>query len=368
VWGDRVFVTTAVPQGDPAPHAGPDSHGAHDNVPPSREQELTVLAVARRSGEILWRTSVRTGRPHESTHETGSWASASPVTDGRRVWAFFGSGGVYALDVEGRVLWQRDLGDMRVLHGHGEGSSPALHGDTLVVNWDHEGDSFLIALDARSGEERWRVPREEPTSWSSPLVVEHGGKTQVVVAATRRVRGYDLATGRLVWECGGLSGNVVATPVAADGLVYAANSYETRNLLAIRLDAARGDVTGSPAVAWERHSDTPYVPSPSLFDETLCFLKHYQNVLTCVNAKSGGPLAGPLRLEGIRNVYASLVGAAGRLYVVDLSGNAVVLRHGGAFEVLARNLLDDSFAASPAIAGRELFLRGDRNLYCIAAD
>ena len=192
------------------------------------------------------------------------------------------------------------------------------------------------------------------------------GKPQVIIAATKRVRGYDLATGDVIWECGGLATNVVASPVAADGFVYVGNSYEFRAMLAIRLSAAKGDITRTDAVVWTRHRDTPYVPSPLLYGDGLYFLKHYQNILTCLEAKTGKTLFGPQRLPGIGNVYASLVGAAGRVYIVSLNGTTVVLEHGREFKLLATNRLDDSFSASPAIVGNELFLRGARSLYCIA--
>ena len=366
VWGDRIFVTTAVPHGEPLPvETDHESHGAHDNVPSTRAQRFVVLALARQSGEILWERTVRDARPQESTHATGSWASASAATDGQVLVASFGSAGIYGLDLDGKPLWNADLGQMRIKHGHGEGSSPVLHGGSVIVNWDHEAGSFLVVLDKRTGKERLRIARDETTSWSSPLVVEHGGRTQVVVAATRRVRAYDLADGKLIWECGGLSDNVVASPVAADGFVYVGSSYEKRAMLAIRLDAARGDITGTDAVAWTRDRDTPYVPSPLLLDGRLCFLKHYQGLLTCVDGRSGETLFGPARLPGIENVYASPVAAAGRIYVVSHDGAAVVLNSGDALEVLARNKLDDTFAASPALVGAEMFLRGERYLYAI---
>jgi len=366
VWGERIFITTAVPHGE-APTSDHDPiEGAHDNMSPSQRQKLVVLAVSRHDGTILWEREVRTVLPHESTHTSGSWASHSPVTDGKWVFASFGSGGLYGLDVSGELLWRTDLGDMQSLHGHGEGSSPALHGDTLIVNWDHEGGSFVVALDARSGKEKWRVARDEVTSWSTPLIVEHAGRPQVIIAATKRVRAYDLASGDVAWECGGLSGNVVASPVAADGFVYVANSYETRAMLAIRLAGAKGDITGTDAVVWTRDRDTPYVPSPLLYGDMLCFLKHYQGLLTCVNARTGATLFGPERLPGIRDVYASPVGAAGRIYVVDRSGTTAVIKRVAKFELLAENRLDDSFSASPALAGTDLYLRGEHHLYAIA--
>ncbi len=368
IWGDRIFITTAIPYGDASATRVVRAPGAHNNVPPLRRYEYVVLAVSRRDGTVLWQRTVHKARPHESTHESGSWASNSPVTDGERLFASFGSRGLYCLDMDGKLVWQTDAGDMQTLHGHGEGSSPALHGDTLVVNWDHEGDSFVIAFDKRTGKQRWKAARDEGTSWSTPLVVEHAGKSQVIIAATHRVRAYDLANGDVIWECGGLSGNVVASPVAGDGFVYVTNSYQTREMLAIRLAGAKGDITKSKAVVWTRHRDTPYVPSPLLYGDKLYFLRHYQGYLTCVNAKTGESLFGLQRLSGIGNVYASLVGAADRVYIVDRNGTTVVIKRGAKFELLARNRLDDSFSASPAVVGQELYLRGERNLYCIAED
>jgi len=368
VWGNRIFVTTAIPYGEPVDVEHEHADGAHHNMAPQRKQRLAVLAVDRKDGRVLWERIVREVIPHDSTHQSGSWASSSAVTDGERVYAFFGSGGLFALNLEGKSLWKADLGKMQIKHGHGEGSSPAIHGETLIVNWDHEAGSFVVALDTGNGKQRWKVARDERTSWSSPLVVEHDGKAQAIIAATNRVRAYDVASGEVIWECGGLSGNVVATPVAADGMVYVANSYETRAMLAIRLDAARGDITGTDAIAWTRDRDTPYVPSPILYEDTLCFLKHYQGILTCMNAGSGKSLFGPVRLPSIRDVYASPVGAAGRIYITDLAGTTVVLKRGSSLEVLAVNRLEDSFAASPAIVGNEIILRGERYLYAIAED
>ena len=368
IWGDRIFITTAIPYGGDSAPRGAHSPGAHDNVPALRSYEYVVLAVSRHDGRVLWQRTVHKARPHESTHESGSWASNSAVTDGEHLFAYFGSRGLYCLDMDGELLWQTDVGDMQTKHGHGEGGSPALHGDTLIVNWDHEGDSFVIAIDKRTGKQRWKTARDEGTSWSTPLVVEHAGKPQVIIAATHRVRAYDLANGEVIWECGGLSGNVVASPVAGDGFVYVSNSYETRAMLAIRLAGAKGDITNTKAVVWTRHRDTPYVPSPLLYGDKLYFLRHYQGYLTCVNSKTGESLFGPQRLPGIGNVYASLVGAGDRVYIVDRSGTTIVIKHGATFELLARNRLDDFFSASPAVVGKELYLRGERNLYCIAED
>ena len=367
VWGPRVFVTTAVPYG-PSLETTEDhqDHGAHDNMSPERKMRFVVLAYNVDDGSPAWRKTVRTAQPHEAAHVTGSWASNSAVTDGERLYVSFGSHGIYALDLDGELLWEVDLGDMQTLHAHGEGSSPALYGDTLVVNWDHQGDSFLIALDAATGKTRWKTMRDEMTSWSTPLIVEVAGKQQVVVAATRRVSGYDLATGQQIWECAGFSRNVVASPVAADGLVFAFNSYDWQALLAIRLEGAHGDITGTDQVVWTRDRDTSYVPSPLLYEGRLYFLKHSHGFLTTVEASSGKTLFGPVRLGKVRNVFASPVAAAGRIYIASRDGATLVARAGSEFEPLATNELDDSFSASPAIVGDALYLRGDHYLYKIA--
>jgi outer membrane protein assembly factor BamB len=369
VFGDAVFLTGAEPVGSGQNPVYDHAPGTHDNVPVTHRHQFVVLAVARRDGQRLWQKSLREEFPHEGGHETGSLASNSPVTDGERLYVFFGSHGLYCLDLKGRVLWEKDLGRMQTLHAHGEGSSPALFGDTLIVCWDHEGDSFLYAFDKRTGRERWKVARDEKTSWSTPLVVEYEGKPQIVVSATKRVRGYDLATGAQLWECAGLTDNVVSSPVYGLGMIFAGNSYYSQSMLAIRLAGAHGDITGTDRVAWKLNRLTPYVSSPLLYDDTLYFLRHNQNVLSRLEPVSGKPRGEPLRLDGIRDfIFASPVGAAGRIYITARDGVTLVLRHDRENAILAVNQLDDVFSASPALVDAELYLRGERFLYCIAED
>jgi outer membrane protein assembly factor BamB len=369
VWGDRIFLTTAIPYGEAVRPRLPERPGAHDNLSLTYRHEFAVLAVSRRDGSILWQQTVHKGLPHEAGHVTSSLASASPVTDGQLVFAFFGSRGLYCLDTSGKLLWQKRLGEMHTKHGHGEGSSPMLHGDTLVVNWDHEEGSFLAAFDKRTGNQLWKVTRDEDTSWATPIVVEHGGKAQAIVSGTNRIRGYDLATGAVLWECGGLSSNIVASPVAANGVVYAGSSYDTRALLAIRLDGAKGDITGTNQVLWTRHRGTPYVPSPLLYGDSLYTLQHYQGIVCRLDLKTGENQGGPFRLAAISSVYASPVGAGGRVYVTSRDGVTQVFSHGDKIpKMLAVNALDDTFSASAALVGRELLLRGERYLYCIAEE
>ena len=369
VFGDRVYLMTAEPVGEAQKPVFDSAPGVHDSVAVTHRFQYAVLTISRQDGRALWKRVVHEEWPHEGGHETGSPASGSPVTDGTLIYAPFGSRGLYCLDANGEVRWQKDLGQMHTLHAHGEGSSPVLSGDLLILNWDHEGESFLYAFDKRTGQQRWKTPRDEKTSWSTPLVVESAGKPQVVVSATKRVRGYDLTTGAQIWECAGLTDNVVSSPVCWHGIVIAGNSYYQQAMGAISLAGANGDVTRTTNVLWRLRSATPYVSTPLLYDDTLYFLNHNQNILSRLDPATGRRRGELVRLDGIHDyIFASPVGAAGRIYVAARDGVTVVLRHGGDMAVLAVNHLDDSFSASPALVDREIYLRGERFLYCVAED
>ena len=366
VWGDLLFLTAAIPVGEVVPTRHDSAHGAHDSLPVDRKQQFVALAVDRASGNTVWQTVLHEELPHEGGHASGSLASASPVTDGRLVFAYFGSRGLFALNMRGEIQWSKDLGEMSTKHAHGEGSSPVLYENTLVITWDHEGQSFIVAFDSQTGTERWKVPRDEVTSWATPIVVVVDGKPQVIASGTGRIRGYDLASGSVVWEWGGLSANVVASPVAAEGLLYAGSSYDTRSMVALRLSEAKGDITDSDHVVWVRKRATPYVPSPLLYEDSLYFLGHYQALLTKLEAASGHESPGTMRLPELRNIYASPVGADGRVYITDRSGVTVVMSHAKKPEVLAVNRLDDQFNASAAIVDKTIYLRGEKFLYSLS--
>ena len=369
VWGDRVFVTTAIPYGEHLPPVPDDAPGAHDNAPVTQRHEFAALAVDRNSGEVLWKTVLYKGLPHAGAHNSGSLASNSPCVDGSRLYVSFGSVGLFCLSHSGELLWQTNLGDMQVKHGHGEGSSPALYEDSLIINWDHEGESFVVALDAASGDERWKNPRDEVTSWSSPIVSEVDGVPQVIVSGTQRIRAYDLQDGALIWECGGLSNNVVASPVAGQGVLVAGSSYEKRAMVAIELAGAQGDLTGTDKVIWSRSHRTPYVPSPLIHGHSVYFLTHYQGVLSRIELKTGNEPSRPLRLEWLYEIYSSPVAAADKVYITDRAGTTVVLDHKSEpATVIAVNKLEDEFSASAALVGGDLILRGAVYLYCVRED
>ncbi len=354
VWGDRIFVTSAVPV---------EATGAGGRA----EQRFVVAAYSRADGRQLWQHAAAELVPHEGHHTEASFASASPVTDGKRLIAFFGSNGLFAYDLDGKLLWQKDLGDMRTRNGFGEGASPALHGDLVVVNWDHEDDSFVVALDANTGAEKWRRARpDEVTSWSTPIVVPHGEGHQVVIAATGATRGYDLATGTELWAIPGMTTNVVPTPIHRNGVVYVTSGFRGNMMQAISIAKATATKGGEGSILWSHDRHTPYVPSPVLHHDTIYFLRHFTNILTALDATTGAVRYTEQRLEPLTSVYASLAAAGERIYVVGRDGKAVVFRHGPKLEILASNELDDRFDASPVIVGDELLLRGRRFLYSIA--
>lgn len=366
VWGDYIFLTLAQGFGETAQPERANAPGAHGNLMEVQKQRFVVVAISRQNGEVLWETICFQDMPREGGYASASFASQSPVTDGKNVYASFGSNGIYCLDFTGKIIWFKDLGQMHTKHAHGEGSSLALYKKVLFINWDHEGASFLVALDVKTGTEKWKVPRDEKTSWASPIVITHNGQPQLIVSATTRIRSYEPGTGKLIWACGGLSDNVVASPVYGSGILICGSSYNIKSMVAIDLDLAKGDITGTDAVIWQRKQQTPYVPSPLLYDDTIYFLRHYQGYLSQVDIKTGKTIGGPYKLGGLGNIYSSPVGAANKIYVTGTNGTTVVLSHEKSCKTLATNTLDDSFSASAVAVEETLILRGEHSIYCIA--
>jgi len=382
LWDDQVFILTAIPTG---PEAAAETADASGQPPdrserprrggagggggmvdrPTRAQQFTVLSFDRKTGKLRWTQSPRTQLPHEGHHKDHGFASASPVTDGKHLIVSFGSFGLYGYDLKGKLLWEKDLGDMRTRNSFGEGSSPALDGNTVVVLWDHEGDDFIVALDKRDGRELWRQTRDEPTGWCTPLIVSYGGRKQVIVNGTNKIRSYDLKDGKLLWECAGQTVNAIPSAVASQDRVFVMSGYRGNALQALRLDRS-GDLTGTDGIVWSHAKSTPYVPSPLLVSDTLYFVSNNSALLSAFDAVTGKAHFEAERLDGLNGVYASPVAADGRIYVVGRDGNTAVLRHGSRLEVLAKNHLEDGFDASPAIVGRQIFLRGRQSLYCIS--
>lgn len=375
IWDDKIFLTTAVPTGapaaPPAPSEGttgarPAPAGAPRSAAPS-EHKLMVMAFERKTGKLLWEKLAKTATPHEGYHPMyGSFASNSPVTDGKHVIAFFGSRGVYCYTLDGKLVWEKDFGiQLKMRLSFGEGSWPTLDGNKLVLLFDQEGgESFLATLDKNTGKELWRVNRPNDSNWSGPYITTVGGRKQVIVSATKKVIAYDLETGKSIWEVGGLGINTIPSPVAADGLIFVMSGYRNQKLLALKL-GRDGDLTGTDAIVWTADRGLAYTPSPVLHDGKLYILTD-NGQLSCFDAKTGKAYYQQQRLPKPYNFKASPVGANGKLYLSSEDGDVIVVKMGETFEILATNTLkDQSFISSPAIAGGEIFLRGQNTLFCI---
>lgn len=389
VWGDRVFVLTAVapekkapaetvearpaePPPGPSPGGpgrsrrpgGPGGFGGGQK--PTEKYQFTVMCLDRQTGKVLWQKVARDEVPHAGRQQNNTFASASPITDGQVVLAYFGSQGLHCYDLDGNLKWEKSFGPMQTKMGFGEGASPTLRGDTVILNWDDETDNdFIAAFDKNTGKELWKTQRSEATGWSTPLVVGQDQKSQVIVNASGKVRGYDFASGKELWSCGGQTANAIPSPVADADTVYVTSGFRGSALLAIKLGAT-GEIAGTEAVRWSYDKDTPYVPSPLLVDNFLYLVKVNSGILSCFDTKTGKPHFAAERLEGLNEIYASPVAAKDRVYVLGRDGKCLVLKKGPKLEVLATNKLDDRTDASIALAGKEIFIRGSRNLYCIA--
>jgi outer membrane protein assembly factor BamB len=364
VWGNRVFVLTA---------AATDRIGEQPQLDPrfqkrtqasNRVHQFAVTCLDRNTGKQLWRKVAAERVPHEGHHQSHSYCGSSPATDGKHLYVSFGSFGIYCYDFDGNLKWQRDLGLMNTRLGWGEAVTPALHGQSLVLNWDQEENAALICLDAKTGETRWKVDRDEITTWSTPLIVHHGGIDQVIANGSNRIRAYDLADGKLLWECGGMTRNPIPSPVISGDVVYLMSGYQGTAARAIRL-GGQGDLTNSAHVLWKHDRGTPYVPSPLLLGNRLWFTQANGNLLTVLDTETGKPVIDRERLPGVNNFYASPASAAGRIYLVDRAGTTLVLKAGDKVEVLATNKLGDAIDASPVLVGKQLLLRGEKFLWCV---
>ena len=351
VVGDRVFVTTAGPV-DGAPSL----------------LDFRLICLDRESGRDNWSMSCVKATPHEGTHETNGFASASPCSDGERVYAHFGSRGLHCYAVDGVHLWSRDFGDMTVRHGFGEGSSPTLAGDLVIVPWDHEGPSMLFAVDKRTGKSVWETPRDEPTCWATPLVVaDAGGTMQVVMNGEKAARGYELATGQELWRCGGQAERPCASAVAAAGIAAIGSGFRGSFLGAFDL-AGRGDLAGGPHVRWTNHQGPPDVASPLLSGDRLYYYKEKTGLLTCVDAATGKSHYETARIPGVGRTYASPVAAGGHVYLTDRGGRITVIKDRPILEVVAENDVGEGVDSTLALAGDSIFVRGERRLFRFAAE
>ncbi len=373
VWGQQVFLTTAVNRGELEPPIKGLYFGGNRSEPPDVQLEFRVVCLDLESGKTLWEQTVQQGPPDSPIHVKNSYASETPVTDGERVYAYFGNLGLYCFDLEGRPVWTKRFEPRATRYGWGTAASPVLHGERLYIVNDNDQQSYLACLDKRTGEQVWRVERDEGSNWSTPLVWQNDHRTEIVTAGSDKVRSYDLE-GNLLWWFTGMSGITIATPYADNGLLYVSSGYvldNQRPLYAIRAGAS-GDISLEPGqtsnrfIAWCQSTAGPYNPTTLLYDGRV-YVLYDRSMLGCFRAVTGEAVFERERIPQGRHFTASPWAYDGKVFCVNEDGVTFVFRAGDEFELLHTNQLaeDDMCMATPAIAGERLLLRTSARVYCI---
>jgi len=367
IWGSQIFIVSAEktdreakPDELPKPIPGVERM----TTPPKHFYRFLVTSYDRATGRVNWQKVAAEAVPHEGHHETHSYAAGSPTTDGERLYVSFGSFGIFCYDMQGNKLWERQLGRLTTRRGWGEAVTPVLYKGSLLVNWDQEIDSVLYCLDALTGKTKWKANRDEVTTWTTPFVTEYQGKTQVIMNGTRAVRSHDFADGKVIWMWSGMTVNAIPSVFRYGDSAIVMSGYQGSQAVSIPL-SSQGDLGKDGKVNWRYQTGTPYVPSAVLVGDQLYFTAANTNVLTVLDAVTGKPVQAGVRLPGVRQFYASPIYAGGRLYFTDRDGVTLVLKPGKQPNVVATNKLDDPVDASPVAVGRQLFLRGEKFLYCI---
>jgi outer membrane protein assembly factor BamB len=369
VWGNKVFLTTAI-EGAIVPGAKAPTHLSEgevfkhpDSVGSDRKHTFKVFCFDKETGKLVWEQTAYEGTPYDDRHRKGSFASSTPATDGRNVYAFFGSEGLYAYDMNGKLAWKASLGKLGTV-GMGTGTSPVLYENLVILQCDEEEGkaSFIVALDKRSGKEIWRTPRKVQASWSTPILVRTARRTELIASGNEAVIAYDPATGKELWHSKGVESNAIPTPVAGNETVFIVAGFPTKIAMAIRLGGA-GQLADS-SILWQYAKGTAYVPSPILYGDYL-YLTTDRGILTCLEAKTGKVIYEGGRVPIPATFTASPVAFDGKILLTSEDGDTFIIKAGPQHEVLRTNSLDEPVYASPALADGKIFIRGEKNLYCI---
>ena len=370
VWGKKIFLTTSV-DGETIPGRTPGvthklSDGTDfvhpDAVGANLKHTFKVVCLDRATGKILWERVACEGPVHDSRHKKASFASSTPATDGKYVFAFFGSEGLYAYDFNGKLLWKQDLGKLGTA-SVGYGVSPILYKNLVIMQCDESGmKSFVAAFDKKTGKEVWRVARKVDVTWTSPVLVRAGNRMELVTAAAEAIIAYDPLTGKELWRHKGLESNAVPTPVVYNDLVIVTSGYPKKIALALKA-GGNGDVTGKQLV-WTYNKGTAYVPSPISYGEYI-YLMTGNGSITALDAKTGKVSYEAARVPKATTFLASPVAFEGKILLTSEEGDTYVLRAGPKHEVLGTNSLGEPVYASPAIAGGNIFIRSEKHLYAI---
>jgi outer membrane protein assembly factor BamB len=373
VWGDRIFVTTAV-------NSNPEEESFQKGFPRATRKLETadiawkVLCFNKENGKLLWEKTAVTRKPINDRHIKNSYASQSPVTDGTYVFAFFGDQGMYCYDFTGKLIWSRDLGSFTMKNNWGMGSSPVLYKNFVIQTCDQEkGGSFIVALDKKTGNIVWKNERDELSSWSTPYVYDKGTRPELIVNATKAVRSYDPETGKLLWECRGPATTITTpTPTFINGLIIVSSGFimePVRPITAFK-PGASGDITLKPgetssaAIAWRQQVAAPYIPSPLAYDGRI-YVVLDQGFISCYDANTGKEIYGKTRVDVASQFSASPVTMDGKIFCPSEDGDVYVIKAGSQYELLAKNSLEEPIMASPAVSGGKMFIRSIKHLYCI---
>jgi outer membrane protein assembly factor BamB len=374
VWGDRVFVSTAV-SSDPASGIRTGLYGDVEPAKDVSKHSWKLVALDRRTGKVLWERVAHEGVPKTKRHPKSSQATATPVTDGRHVIVSFGSEGLYAYDVDGKLLWTRDLGVLNAGwfydpdYEWGVGSSPIIWKNLVIVQCDIQKNSFIAAFDVATGQPAWRTPREEIPSWSTPAIFEHNGRTELVTQATTFIRGYNPENGKELWRLGGNSEITIPTPIVGPGVIIVTNGYRgVQPIFAIKPGASgditlKGDATTSEFIAWSTNRGGPYIPTPVIYGDLLYVLA-INGVLAAYDVKTGQRVYQE-RVAGGGSFSASPVAADGKLYLTSEDGDIFVVKAGPKYDLLATNPMGQIIMATPAIANGVIFVRGLKDVFAV---
>ena len=370
VWGDRIFVTSAIGGDDAEKPKKGLYFGGNRDKPSDKMHRWMVYCIDFNSGKILWEKLAHQAVPKRSLHIKNTYASETPVTDGERVYAYFGNVGLFCYDVNGKKLWSRDFGSFKTRNNWGTAASPVLYKDRLYIVNDNDEQSFLVALDKRTGEPIWRVDRDEKSNWATPFIWENDQRTELITCGTGKIRSYNL-DGKLLWELGGMSNIAIPTPSAKHGLLYISSGYvgdKKRPVFAIR-PGAQGDITlkdgesSNEYIAWCQKQAGPYNPSPIVYGDYL-YVLYDRGTLSCYDARTGSEIYRKQRIAAGATAFTSSPWANdGKIFCLSEDGDTFVIRAGPKFTLLGRNKLDEMCMPTPAAVRGSLIIRTMSKLY-----
>jgi outer membrane protein assembly factor BamB len=372
VWGDRIFVTTAV-NSNPAEENFQKGFPMGSRKTDTEDISWKVLCFDKETGKLLWEKTAVTRKPVNGRHIKNSYASQSPVTDGTYVFAFFGDPGMYCYDFNGKLIWSKELGSFSMRSNWGLGSSPVLYKNYVIQTCDQEtGKSFIVALDKKTGETAWKTERDELSSWSTPYVYDKGARPELIVNATKAIRSYDPETGKLLWECRGPATSITTpTPTFINGLIIVSSGFmmdPIRPITAFK-PGATGDITlkanetSSDSIVWRQQLAAPYIPSPIAYNGRI-YVVLDQGFIACYDAMTGKEIFGKTRIDST-TFSASPVAMDGKIFFPSEDGVVYVIKAGDQYELLAKNSFDESIMASPAVSDGKMFIRSIKHLFCI---